>query len=194
MGRKLEFNYGRAVEQATRVFWRKGYRAASMRDLLNAMGIGEGSFYHLFESKERLYLECLKHYNATVNRRRLDALENEPSVRKGIRSFFRDLLDDLDDGKTPHVCLMARSLSAEVMGERKLRPYVKSQMTSLQMSFSDRLEAAKKAGELPAGFSSEMSAKIIFTYLQGYFRVVKVLKSGKQMREEIEALLKSLGL
>jgi hypothetical protein len=62
------------------------------------------------------------------------------------------------------------------------------------MSFSARLEAAKKAGELPADFSSEMSARIIFTYLHGYFRVVKVLKSGKQMREEIEALLKSLGL
>ena len=44
MGRKLEFNYERAVERATRVFWAKGYSAASMRDLLKAMGIGEGSF------------------------------------------------------------------------------------------------------------------------------------------------------
>src|SRR5512135_3236973 len=84
MGRKLEFNYERAVERATRVFWAKGYSAASMRDLLKAMGIGEGSFYHLFGSKNRLYLECLKHYNDTVTRQRLAALEAEPSVRKGL--------------------------------------------------------------------------------------------------------------
>jgi TetR/AcrR family transcriptional regulator, transcriptional repressor for nem operon len=60
-----------------------------MRDLLKAMGIGEGSFYHLFGGKNRLYLECLRHYNDTVTRRRLALLEAEPSVRKGIRNFFR---------------------------------------------------------------------------------------------------------
>jgi TetR/AcrR family transcriptional repressor of nem operon len=54
MGRKLEFNYDRALERATRVFWARGYVSASMRDMLKAMGIGEGSFYHIFGSKKRL--------------------------------------------------------------------------------------------------------------------------------------------
>ncbi len=80
MGRKLEFNCERAVERAMGVFWAKGYSAASMRDLLKAMRIGEGSFYHLFGSKNRLYLECLRQYNETVTRRRLALLEAEPSV------------------------------------------------------------------------------------------------------------------
>ena len=40
MGRKLEFDYDRALERATRVFWAKGYVGASMRDLLKAMGVG----------------------------------------------------------------------------------------------------------------------------------------------------------
>src|SRR5262252_2832684 len=124
MGRKLEFNYARAIERATRVFWAKGYSAASMRDLLKAMGIGEGSFYHLFGSKNRLYLECLKHYNETVTRRRLDALEAEPSVRKALRSFFRGLLDDLENPKRPYVCLMARSLSPDVLDEAELEASV----------------------------------------------------------------------
>src|SRR5215467_7098314 len=94
VGRKLEFNYERAVERATKVFWAKGYSAASMRDLLKAMGIGEGSFYHLFGSKNRLYLECLKQYNETVTCRRLEALNAEPSVGKALRGFFRGLIDD----------------------------------------------------------------------------------------------------
>ena len=101
MGRKLEFDYGRAIERATRMFWAKGYSAASMRDLLKAMGIGEGSFYHLFGSKNRLYLECLNHYNETATRCRLEALDAEPSVRKGLRDFFKGLIDDLDNPKKP---------------------------------------------------------------------------------------------
>jgi TetR/AcrR family transcriptional repressor of nem operon len=194
MGRKLEFNYGRAVQRATMVFWAKGFSAASMRDLLRAMGIGEGSFYHLFGSKNRLYLECLRHYNDTVTRRRLAALEAEPSVRKGLRCFFRGLMDDLDNPGKPHVCLMARSLSSDVLDETELGPSVKSGMKMFEESISARLEKAKREGELPSNFPAVISAQIIFTFLQGYFRVVKALKPREEMWRQIETLLTRLGL
>jgi TetR/AcrR family transcriptional repressor of nem operon len=194
MGRRREFDYGRALERATGVFWAKGYSPASMRDLLKAMGIGEGSFYHLFGSKNRLYLECLRHYNETVTRRRLAAIEAEPSVRKGLRTFFRGLLDDLDNPKRPHVCLMSRSLSSDVLDEPDLASSVKSGMKQFEECLAARLQRAKKAGELSSNFPAEISAQVIFTFLQGYFRVVKVLKPREQMWQQIEALLTRLGL
>jgi len=194
MGRKLEFNYERAIEQATRVFWAKGYSAASMRDLLKAMGIGEGSFYHLFGSKNRLYLECLNHYNETVTRQRLEALDAEPSVGKGLRNFFKGLINDLENPRKPHVCLMARSLSSDVMDEAELAASVKSGMKLFEERISARLQRAKATGELPSSFQTKISAQVIFTFLQGYFRVVKVLKSREEMWEEIQALLTRLGL
>ncbi len=194
MGRKLEFDYERAIERATRVFWAKGYSAASMRDLLKAMGIGEGSFYHLFGSKNRLYLECLRHYNETVTKGRLDALEAEPSVRKGLRSFFKGLINDLDNPRKPHVCLMARSLSSDVVDEAELGGSVKAGMKSFEEQVAARLERAKREGELPSNFQADISAQIIFTFLQGYFRVVKVLKPREEMWQQIEALLTRLGL
>ena len=194
MGRKLEFNYERAVERATRVFWAKGYSAASMRDLLKAMGIGEGSFYHLFGSKNRLYLECLRLYNETVTRQRLDALDAEPSVGKALRAFFKGLIEDLDNPKKPHVCLMARSLSSDVLDEAELGASVKSGMRLFEERISARLERAKSDGELPPSFQTEISAQIIFTFLQGYFRVVKVLKPREEMWRQIEVLLGRLGL
>jgi TetR/AcrR family transcriptional repressor of nem operon len=194
MGRKLEFNYERAVERATKMFWAKGYSAASMRELLRAMGIGEGSFYHLFGSKNRLYLECLKRYNETITRRRLEALDAEPSVRKALRGFFRGLIEDLDNPKRPHVCLMARSLSSDVLDEAELGASVKSGMKSFEECISARLEKAKREGELPLSFQTDISAQIIFTFLQGYFRVVKVLKLREEMWQQIEVLLTRLGL
>src|SRR5262245_37750900 len=162
MGRKLEFDCERAVERATKVFWAKGYSSASMRDLLKAMRIGEGSFYHLFESKNRLYLECLKHYNKTVTSQRLAVLEGEPSVRKGLRKFFWGLLDDLDNPKRPYVCLMSRSLSSDVMDEAELGAWVKSEMKLFEDCIVGRLERAKKAGELSVDFPVEISAQMIF--------------------------------
>ena len=194
MGRKREFDYGRSLNRATRLFWAKGYGATPVRDLLKVMGIRESSAYHQFGSKKRLYLECLRQYNETVTRRRLALLEAEPSVRQALRNFFRGLMDDLDNPKKPHVCLMSRSLSPDVMDEPDLASSVKSGMKQFEKCISARLERGKQAGELPANFQSAVSAQIIFTFLQGYFRVVKVLRSREEMWQQIEALLTSIGL
>jgi TetR/AcrR family transcriptional repressor of nem operon len=194
MGRKLEFNYERALERATRAFWAKGYKATSMRDLLKAMGIGESSFYHLFKSKKQLYLLCLKHYNAVVTRRRVDALAAQPSVKEGIRAFFSALMDELQNPRTPRICLLSQSLSAEVMEESGLESYVKEQMAGFERHFSERLKQAKESGELPRDFPADVTASIIVTYLQGFFRVVQVLKSREEMRQQVETLMTRLGL
>ena len=164
MGRKLEFDYDRALERATRVFWAKGYVSASMRDLLKAMGVGEGSFYHLFGGKKQLYLECLKHYDGVVLKRRVEALMSEPLVRNGIRAFFRTVLDELDNPRTPRICLLAQSLSPEVMEESGLESYVKEQMAGFEKVFVERLKQARRSGELPSDFPAEVTAEVIVTY------------------------------
>jgi TetR/AcrR family transcriptional repressor of nem operon len=194
MGRKLEFDRDEAVEQATRLFWERGYVGASLRDLLKAMRIGESSFYHLFGSKRQLYLKCLEHYNDTITRRRLAVLESEASVRKAVRKFFDRLLDELEEPRTPRICLMARSLSTDVLDEAELRPYVTSSMDLFEKQFVLRLQRAKRQKELPANFPVETAAQIVITYLQGFFRVVHVLKNRQQMWRQVETLLESLGL
>jgi TetR/AcrR family transcriptional repressor of nem operon len=194
MPARIEFDYERAIDRATGVFWRKGYSNASLRDLLKAMGIGEGSFYNTIGSKKRLYLECLKHYNDTVSRRRVDALLSKPSVKDGVRAFFRTVLDELDDPRTPRVCMLAASLSNDVLAERELERCVLSDMKAFFNVFKERLEGAKQSKELPENFNVEVAAQVIVTYLQGLFRVIRVLQNRVQMEQQIDMLLRGLGL
>src|SRR5204863_5840402 len=97
---------------------------------LNGMGIGQGSFYNTVKSKKRLYLECLKHYDDTVGRRRATALFSPASAREGVRGLFKTVLDDLDDPRTPRVCLKARSVSSDVFAEGDLRKFVTADMAA----------------------------------------------------------------
>jgi TetR/AcrR family transcriptional regulator, transcriptional repressor for nem operon len=194
MPAKIEFDYDRAVDQATQLFWKRGYRDASLRGLLKVMGIGEGSFYNTFRSKRRLYLECLKHYNDTVSRRRLVALLTPPSVKDGVRAFFKTVLDELDNPKTPAVCLLAQSLSSEVLAETGLGRVVLRDMQAFSGAFRERLEAAQQAGELAADFDSALAAQVIVTFLMGLFRVIRNFQSRAELEQQIEALLRGLGL
>jgi TetR/AcrR family transcriptional regulator, transcriptional repressor for nem operon len=194
MPRKIAFDYGRAIARATQLFWRKGYSNTSLRDLLKTMGIGEGSFYNTVKSKKHLYLLCLKHYNDTVSRRRLDALLSRESVKEGVRAFFKSLLDELDDPKTPPVCLLGGSLSGDVLAERELKKSVVTDMKAFSEAFTARLRAAQKRGELPEKFDVGVTAQVIVTYLQGLFRVIGVLQSRAEVEQQIETLLQGLGL
>jgi len=194
MPARIEFDYERAIDRATGVFWRKGYTNASLRDLLKAMGIGEGSFYNTIGSKKRLYLECLKHYNDTVSRRRLDALLSKPAVKDGVRAFFKTVLDELDDPRTPRVCMLSASLSNDVLAERELQRCVLSDMKAFFNVFKERLEGAKQSKELPENFNVEVAAQVILTYLQGLFRVIRVLQNRAQVEQQVEMLLRGIGL
>jgi TetR/AcrR family transcriptional repressor of nem operon len=190
----IEFDYARAVERATQLFWKKGYSKTSLRDLLKVMGIGEGSFYNTFRSKRRLYLECLKHYNDTVSRRRLHALLSPSSGKAGVRAFFKNVLDELDNPKIPSVCMLAGSLSSDVLAERELGRTVLSDMKDFSAAFQERLESAKQRGELPENFNATVGAQLLVTFLLGLFRVIRVLQNRSEVERQLEMLLTGLGL
>jgi len=194
VARALEFDYDKAIAKATRIFWKKGYSGTSLRDLLKGMGIGEGSFYNTLKSKKQLYVECLKHYNDTVGRRRFTALFSPASAKEGVRGFFRTALNDLDDPRTPRVCLIARSVSSDVLSESDLGKLVQSDMADLFGAFSERLKSAKDTGELPPEFEPEVVAQIIGTYFQGLFRTALLCHDRPQLERQVDLFLTSIGL
>lgn len=195
MARTLEFDYEVALERATHVFWESGYAGTSLRDLLKQMRIGEGSFYNTLKSKKNAFLECLKHYNATVNRQREEVLLGAPTAAIGIRALFNIVLDCLDDPKTPsRICLMAGSITHEVLADPDLREYVQRQMSMFTERIAMRMAADKEAGFLPNELEPQIVAQVIVAYLQGLWRTALVSYDRPQYEKQIETLLTGLGL
>ena len=195
MARTLEFDYTNALERAMRLFWKTGYASTSLRDLLKGMGIGEGSFYNTLKSKKYAYLECLKHYNATVSVKRGQAFFAAPTAALGVRALFGAVLDCLDDPRSPSkVCLMAGSLTHEVMQETDLRAYVEGQLSTLAERMTERFTIDKKAGLLPAQFDPQLVVPIIVTYLQGLWRMALISYDRTRFERQIDLLLAGLGL
>jgi TetR/AcrR family transcriptional repressor of nem operon len=195
MARTLEFDYTNAVDRAMRLFWKTGYANTSIRDLLKGMRIGEGSFYNTLKSKKHAYLECLKHYNATVSVKRGQAFFAAPTAALGVRALFDAVLDCLDDPRSPSkVCLMAGSLTHEVMEEADLRAYIEGQLSTLADRMTERLSADKQAGLLKAGFDPRLVVPVIITYLQGLWRMALVSYDRVRFERQIELFLAGLGL
>ena len=156
--------------------------------------ISAATFYNSVKSKKHLYLACLKHYSDTVSQRRLNALLTPSTAKQGVHAFFQAVLDELDHPRTPRVCLMAGSLSGDVLAERDLRLYVVAEMEMFVGCLAKRLEAGKTTGELPQDFDVDAAAQVILTYLQGLFRTIRVLHDRAQVERQLKMLLAGLGL
>lgn len=63
MARPREFEMEAALDGAMQIFWRLGYAATNLPDLLTAMGLTRGSFYKAFGDKHSAYLAALDHYD-----------------------------------------------------------------------------------------------------------------------------------
>ena len=195
MGGTLEFDRTVALDQATRLFWKSGYAGTSLRDLLAGMGIGEGSFYNTLKSKKHAYLACLQHYNATVGRRRAEAFASAPTAALAVRALFATVLDCLDDPNTPSpVCLMAGTMTEEVLADLDLRGYVEEQMTALAAGMTARLEADKQQGLLPGNLDPATLVPILVTYMQGLWRMALVAYDRPAMERQVSVFLSALGL
>jgi TetR/AcrR family transcriptional regulator, transcriptional repressor for nem operon len=194
MGRGIEFDYDKAIDRATRVFWKTGYSNTSLRDLLRAMKIGEGSFYNTVKSKKNLYLECLKHYRATVINERHTALFSQKSAKLGVRALFKTVLDQMDDPKRPGLCLLAGSLSRDVLDEKDLREYIVGESAESGGRFIGLLKSAQESGELPKELDPTAVVQIILTYIHGMSRAAQISYDRQRIERQVEVLLKGLGL
>jgi len=111
------------------------------------------------------------------------------SAKEGVRGLFKTVLDDLDDPRTPRVCLLARSVSSDVLAKRDLQKFVQTDMAAFVGAFSKRFKSAKDAGELPSQFNAEVVAQIIATYLQGLYHTALLSYDRSQLDDKLTWVL-----
>jgi AcrR family transcriptional regulator len=88
MGRPRKFSREGVLERALPIFWKYGFARATLPDLELATGVNKSGLYSEFESKEELFLACLRYYLDT--RRGSALLSAEPLGWDNIRRFLEE--------------------------------------------------------------------------------------------------------
>jgi TetR/AcrR family transcriptional regulator, copper-responsive repressor len=65
MGRPRKFSREGVLKKALPVFWKYGFARTTLPDLESATGVNKSGLYSEFETKEELYLACLRYYGDT---------------------------------------------------------------------------------------------------------------------------------
>lgn len=150
-----------------RVFWRKGFLAASMHDLCEAMGIRSPSLYAAFGSKEALYLEAVEHYVKTIGPPIWGGLADAPTARAGVEGMLQAAVAKLPEcGLEPAGCMVTLSaLGEECPGA--IGPALRDVRRACLDMLRARIGRAVQAGELPRSTDTERLSRFYLAVYQG---------------------------
>jgi TetR/AcrR family transcriptional regulator, cholesterol catabolism regulator len=94
------------LEQAARLFSRRGYHATSMRDIGEATGMLAGSLYAHIASKEELLYEIVmqaaRQFMGGLETVRSSGLEPEEKLRRAIRAHIDVVAGNVDEARVFH--------------------------------------------------------------------------------------------
>lgn len=166
-GRPRAFDRDAALAAAMRLFWRKGFSATSISDLIEAMGIGSPSLYAAFGSKEALYAEALGHYveaHEAIVWKRFFAAE---TAREAIACFLHDSASGI--GQTANGCMVTLSAVGSE-GHEELGALVRSARGVTLERLEARLARGVAKGEIAAQVD-----------IRGLARFVQAVQNGMSL-------------
>ncbi|HKO07984.1 MAG TPA: TetR/AcrR family transcriptional regulator [Alphaproteobacteria bacterium] len=193
MARSKAFDPDVALRKAMQLFWRQGYEATSVDDLVHAMGVNRASLYATFGDKRTLFRLALERYIATVLAPRLDASESTTSALAGLRRLLGELVAFAAGDPQRRGCL-AVNAACELAGrDPDVTALLKVQAETLEARLARVIARAQANGELPRGRDPTALARLLASVIDG-LRVRSKLAPDRAALESIaETAMAALG-
>ena len=155
------------IQAGARLFAQHGYFHTSTNDLLEAVSISKGAFYHHFKSKEELALAVLDHLRQEYQRQVFDSIDPDTEPAQRLWDTLNQLLELNSSGQWPHCLLLARLAQEMAQEDSQLSQSVAQAVDWIMDRWQTLVAEAQAAGGVRADLDSEVLAQLIVTILFG---------------------------
>jgi AcrR family transcriptional regulator len=187
-GRPRQYDPERALADAAKVFWAKGYAATSLDDLAAATGMNRPSLYAAFGDKRELYLKTLQRYRDQSRAMSTRLLEDKPSLRVFLRRFYDAALDIyFAGGEAARGCYSISTAPAQATMDPPVQAFLAESVGSTDAFLCTLIRKARDRGEIAANAEPLALAQIATATLH----TIAVRSRAGVPRRELEALAAS---
>lgn len=191
-GRPLQFDPDLARTAAMEVFWRKGYEATSLQDLLAAMGLSKSSFYQAFGSKHQLFGECLEHFRVRQVRQMTKRLSAAPSAMQFLRGFLLSVADEARRRDAPKGCLIMNTATEFAGRDPLIAGLVADGTRDFAAVFESAIRRGQGEGEIPAAKNPQALSRYFVATVSGLRAMVKAGADARAVEEIADVALDAL--
>jgi TetR/AcrR family transcriptional regulator, transcriptional repressor for nem operon len=167
VARPQEFDTDDVLHRALGVFWRKGYEATSMVDLLAATGLSKSSLYGAFGGKRDLFLAAFDAYRAERTAD-LHRVLDSGSAREAIATFFRSIIADAVAPERTRGCMSTNQAVELAPHDPAVRDRVATDFQTIENALARAIERGQAEGSVVSTADSRRLARLLVVAFPGF--------------------------
>lgn len=180
-GRPREFDMDAALDQALRVFSERGYYAASISELTEAMGLTAGSVYKAFGDKRGIFLATFNRYRKV----RRGLMDERLAVAPNGYEKLRELLTVYAESSSGEVgrqgCLVVGSATELALFDEEAAYCVAFAFDTDEQFLIDLIRLGQEDGSVPDRLDVESTARTMLCLMKGMRLIGKTGRTREQM-------------
>ncbi|HXH49454.1 MAG TPA: TetR family transcriptional regulator [Terriglobia bacterium] len=192
MARAREFDPEQALDRATALFWRQGYRATSVDDLVRETGVSKYGLYGVFGSKRELFRRALFRFWDQVGQDVQADLRKPDGSLPEIRRYFNRLAGMADEKGIRRGCMACNTATEVGPFDEEIGVEVRRLFSHLQRTFRLALERAKQRGEVSPNLDVSRWANHLVSMVQSSAVKLRAGYPAAAIRQDIDLSLELL--
>lgn len=183
MARPREFDEDAVLDVAIGCFWKRGYQATSIRDLIDETGITGASLYNAFGDKRALFGRVFDRYVEETVAARIRRCERLPP-REAISTFFAEVLKRSLTDREHKGCMIVNSALDVAPHDPDFRITISAVLVRIEQFFLAHVREGQADGTIGRAVSAENLARQLLGALMG-LRVLARVRPERALLEGI---------
>jgi TetR/AcrR family transcriptional repressor of nem operon len=165
-GRPKDFDEGVVLDKAVDIFWRQGYEATSLDQLLAAMKMGKGSMYHNFGNKREVFKLALNRFMHNFTTWFTTEIAKSEDPIDFIKEFFLAIpKQGLNDHRKG--CFLGNTLAELACIDAGLQKMAATHLETIEDTFHKYIKEAQTCGRLKSKENARLLAKHLINLWNG---------------------------
>ncbi len=192
VSRVREFDPDKALDRATALFWRQGYRATSVDDLVRETGVSKYGLYGVFGTKRELFRRALLRFWEQVGQDIQAELRKPDGSLPEIRRYFSRLAGMADEKGVRRGCMACNTATEVGPFDKEIGVEVRRLFSDLQRTFRLALERARQRGEVRPNLDASRWSRHLVSVVQSSAVKLRAGYPAAAIRQDIELALELL--
>ena len=183
----------RILDAAEEIMLAKSFCSVGLNQILSAVQVPKGSFYHYFQSKEQFGVELLKHYIAehTARLKRI-LLSSDLDALKRLEAYFNGTISHMIEGECKQSCLVAKLGSEVSTFSEPMREVLADGMKEWRAIYERLIREGQESGVIRTDLDPSETAAFVQDAWQGAMNRTQIDRSAAPLRSAASFLCRSL--
>lgn len=192
MPRVKLFDENEVLTKAMSLFWKQGYSATSVRDLVNHLGINRASLYDTFGDKEQLFKKSFELYRRTSMEGLTLFFQSQSNVRDGFSKLFNIAIEEAILDIDRKGCFVVNITTELIPNDESFLKALERNKRDIENLFYEYLKKGKEKGQLKDNKDLKSISSLYYTLYSGIKVVSKIERNKKELTKSVNLALSLL--